>query len=312
MPHTARRLPRPTTGSERRLILAARRGDATAQARVLSQYEPMMRLIARRLYLPGGEHDDLAQEARVGLVDAMRTWDPAPRRPVQQLRLAVLHPRSPQRRPRRPRHQASPPHHGHTARRRRRQRQGRLHRRRNAPRPPRERRSAAGAFATQAAASAHGGDDDPVAKTLAREQLRALIARTRTLSPLERRALMLANNDHSHSEIAATLHIRDPSGQQRAPARAPQAARADRGLTHTRRLASMEGTRRLDGLGRSRRGPLPRRGRARGCADPCGRSATRRADDCHPFVAIPATRRTPCEANPARRQARDRRSGNCG
>src|SRR3954464_4217519 len=77
MPPTARTLPRPTTGSERRMILAARRGDATAQARVLAQYEPMMRLIARRLYLPGGEPDDLAQEARMGLVDAMRTWDPA-------------------------------------------------------------------------------------------------------------------------------------------------------------------------------------------------------------------------------------------
>ena len=36
----------------------------------------MMRLIARRLYLPGGDHDDLAQEARIGLVDAVRTWDP--------------------------------------------------------------------------------------------------------------------------------------------------------------------------------------------------------------------------------------------
>src|SRR3954464_15292054 len=77
MPPTARTLPRPTTGSERRMILAARRGDATAQARVLAQYEPMMRLIARRLYLPGGEPDDLAQEARMGLVDAMRTWNPA-------------------------------------------------------------------------------------------------------------------------------------------------------------------------------------------------------------------------------------------
>src|SRR3954462_10453920 len=76
MSQAARRLPLPTTGSERRLILAARGGDATAQARVLSQYEPMMRLIARRLYLPGGEADALAQEARLGLVEAMRTWDP--------------------------------------------------------------------------------------------------------------------------------------------------------------------------------------------------------------------------------------------
>src|SRR3954464_2874662 len=77
MPPTARTLPRPTTGSERRMILAARRGDATAQARVLSQYEPMMRLIARRLYLPGGEPDDLPPEARMGVAEPMRAWDPA-------------------------------------------------------------------------------------------------------------------------------------------------------------------------------------------------------------------------------------------
>src|SRR3954447_11863479 len=77
MSQAARRIPPPTTGSERRMILAARRGEATAQARVLSQYEPMMRLIARRLYLPGGDPDDLAQEARLGLLDAIRTWDPA-------------------------------------------------------------------------------------------------------------------------------------------------------------------------------------------------------------------------------------------
>src|SRR5215216_340873 len=77
MSQTARRLPPPTTDPERRMILAARRGDATAQARVLAQYEPMMRLIARRLFLPGGEPDDLAQQARMGLTDAVRTWDPA-------------------------------------------------------------------------------------------------------------------------------------------------------------------------------------------------------------------------------------------
>src|SRR4051794_1614409 len=76
MPTAARPLPLPTTDFERRLILAARRGDTTAQARVLSRYEPIIRLIARRLYLPGGEATDLAQEARIGLLDALRTWDP--------------------------------------------------------------------------------------------------------------------------------------------------------------------------------------------------------------------------------------------
>src|SRR4051794_39170264 len=76
MSHTSRPLPLPTPEPERRLILAARRGDPTAQARVLAQYEPMMQRVARRLYLPGSESEDLAQEARLALLDATRAWDP--------------------------------------------------------------------------------------------------------------------------------------------------------------------------------------------------------------------------------------------
>ena len=68
--------PRPTTNWERRLIRSAGRGDAVAQARLLSLYEPMVRRIARRMFLPGGDRDDLAQEARVGVIDAARVWDP--------------------------------------------------------------------------------------------------------------------------------------------------------------------------------------------------------------------------------------------
>jgi len=189
------------------MILAARRGDATAQARVLAQYEPMMRLIARRLYLPGGEPDDLAQEARVGLVDAMRRWDPARGVPfsnfawlcaTREARNAVVAARATK-------------HHvltmamplgvadgsakdaytaGETP----------LDSQANAQRRRRVR--------TTAAASAYGGGHDPVAKILAREQLQALIARMRTLSPLERQALVLANNDRSYDEIATALHVR--------------------------------------------------------------------------------------------------------
>src|SRR4051794_8348797 len=190
MSQTARRLPPPTTDSERRMILAARRGDATAQARVLSQYEPMMRLIARRLYLPGGDADDLAQEARMGLLDAMRTWDPA--RGVPFSNFAWL---CSTREARNAVHAArATKHHlltmampldvadgsdrdAYTA--------GELPVDYNASAQRRQR------VRTTVPAGAHGGDRDPVAKTLAREQLRALIARTRTLSRLERRALML-------------------------------------------------------------------------------------------------------------------------
>ncbi len=189
------------------MILAARRGDPTAQARVLSQYEPMMRLIARRLYLPGGEPDDLAQEARMGLLDAMRTWDPA--RGVPFSNFAWL---CSTREARNAVHAArATKHHAlttatplgiadgsatdaYTAGETPLDFQANAERRRRVH--------------TTGAASANGGDHDPVAKTLAREQLQALIARTRTLSPLERRALMLANNDRPHTEIATTLHIR--------------------------------------------------------------------------------------------------------
>jgi RNA polymerase sporulation-specific sigma factor len=207
MPQPDRRLPRPTNGAERRLILAARRGDATAQARVLSQYEPMMRLIARRLYLPGGDHDDLAQEARMGLLDAVRTWDPGRGVPFSNFAwlCATREARNAVQAARTAKHHLlttataldvadGSAKHALTA--------GELPLDHHANARSHQRVRNTGT------AWAHGGDDDPVAKTLGREQLRALIARTRTVSPLERRALTLATNDHSHREIAATLHIR--------------------------------------------------------------------------------------------------------
>src|SRR4051794_4646148 len=187
MPRTTRTLPAPTTSSERRLILAARHGDATAQARLLAQYEPMMRLIARRLYLPSGEPDDLAQEARMGLVDAMHSWDPARGVPFSNFAWLCA-----TREARNAVHAArATKHHVLTVAMPLGVADGSAKDAHTAGEPPldfqanAERRRR---VRTTAPASASGGDHDPVAKTLAREQLRALIARTRTLSPLERRA----------------------------------------------------------------------------------------------------------------------------
>src|SRR3954466_2717754 len=206
MSQTARRLPPPTTDSERRMILAARQGDATAQARVLSQYEPMMRLIARRLYLPGGEPDDLAQEARMGLADAMRRWDPARGVPFSNFAwlCATRDARNAVHAARNPKHHllatAMPlgaadgtARDGHTAGETPLDCHATVQRRRR--------------VRTTVPASVSGGDHDPLAKILAREQLQALIARARTLSPLERRALVLATNDRTYDEIAATLQL---------------------------------------------------------------------------------------------------------
>ena len=206
MSATTRPLPQPTSPRERRLILAARRGDPAAQARVLAQYEPMMRLIARRLYLPGGEPDDLAQQARIGLTDAMGTWDPARGVPFSNFAwlCATREARNAVRAARASKHHLltsatalgfadGSAKDAYTA--------GELPADYNAGAQRRQRIRPTGAV------SSSGGDHDPVAKLLAREQLRAVIARTRILTPLERHALVLAANDHTHAEIAATLHI---------------------------------------------------------------------------------------------------------
>ena len=225
MPHTARRLPPPTTGSERRLILAARRGDAdragprprpirTDDAADRSPPVPARRRTRRPR--PRGAHGPDRRDAHLG---------PRPRRPVQQLRLAVRHPRSPQRRPRRPRRTSTtcsppPPRSASpTAAPRTATRPATLPARLPGHRPAPPARPHA-----PAAACASGGDHDPVAKTLAREQLRALIARTRTLSPLERRALMLANNDRPHPRSPPRCTSASEPSTTRSSARATSSA----------------------------------------------------------------------------------------
>src|SRR4051794_38927642 len=180
MSDTARPLPLPTPEPERRLIRAARRGDATAQTRILAQYEPMMQRVARRLYLPGSEPEDLAQEARLALIDATRTWDPDRGVPFSNFAwlCATREARNALRAARRHKH----------------------HLLTTATPLPLADPTALGAGDTppgpEAVAHRHqrvrpitrafaaSGDLDPVAKTLVREQLRDIIARARTLSPL--------------------------------------------------------------------------------------------------------------------------------
>src|SRR3954468_23473862 len=192
MSHTARPLPLPTPEPERRLIRAARRGDATAQSRILAEYEPMMQRVARRLYLPGSEPEDVAQEARLALLDATRAWDPDCGVPFNNFAwlCATREARNALRAARRHKHHllttataldvadttalaAGDPPPGHEAVAHRRQRVRPITR-----------------------ACTDSGDLDPVAKTLARERLRDITARARTLSPLEHRVLALASADH--------------------------------------------------------------------------------------------------------------------
>lgn len=61
----------------RRLVQAAQRGEPGAEDELVRRYEPLVQLAVWRLQLPPWcESEDIAQEARLGLVAAMRDWRP--------------------------------------------------------------------------------------------------------------------------------------------------------------------------------------------------------------------------------------------
>jgi RNA polymerase sigma factor (sigma-70 family) len=65
------------TGTQRRLLEAAQQGDRTAIEQLLRRYERLIWRVVWSLHLPPGcEREDLAQEARIGLLAAIRVWQP--------------------------------------------------------------------------------------------------------------------------------------------------------------------------------------------------------------------------------------------
>ena len=61
----------------RRLVKAAQLGDRRAEDELVRRYEPLVQRAVWRLKLPPWcEREDLAQEARLALVTAMREWRP--------------------------------------------------------------------------------------------------------------------------------------------------------------------------------------------------------------------------------------------
>jgi RNA polymerase sporulation-specific sigma factor len=63
---------------QRALLDAAQRDDWRAMDELLRRYESLVRAIVRSVGLPRGcERDDIAQEARLGVVSAIRDWRPA-------------------------------------------------------------------------------------------------------------------------------------------------------------------------------------------------------------------------------------------
>lgn len=61
----------------RRLLENAQRGDRAAHEDLLRRFEPLVQRVVRKLRPPlGYEREDLAQEARLGLLAAIRAWRP--------------------------------------------------------------------------------------------------------------------------------------------------------------------------------------------------------------------------------------------
>jgi RNA polymerase sporulation-specific sigma factor len=186
---TGSRAPSPQTPTwERRLIRAARRGDRAAESELLTLYEPMVRCITAALYLPGGERDDLDQEARVGILQAIRDWDPERRVPfrcfawlcaVREARMAVNAARA------------------------------RKHQPLNSARPLHAVDGDDGPALQDTIEATGCPDDDPVAKTLGRERLRRILERVPSLTELERGAVVLSASHHTRRQTAASLGVRE-------------------------------------------------------------------------------------------------------
>ena len=145
----------------------------------------MVRCITAALYLPGGDRDDLDQEARIEILQAIRDWDPERRVPfrnfawlcaVREARMAVNAARA------------------------------RKHQPLNGARPLHPIDADAPAL-QETLAAAGRPDQDPVAKTLGRERLRRILAHVPSLTELERGALVLSASHRTRRETAALLGV---------------------------------------------------------------------------------------------------------
>jgi RNA polymerase sporulation-specific sigma factor len=180
------------TGAARRLLEAAQRGDPRAQEELLCRYEPLVQRVAWKLRLPRGcDREDLAQEARVGLLAAIRAWCPergpfpafADRCATNQALLALQAACA-------RKHQVlslaisldSPHEH---------------------PANPADDGRAPALLDTLAAPPDTRAD--PEARLLMLEQLTGVLRALPTLTPSERAALAMALNGHSYRRLAPTL-----------------------------------------------------------------------------------------------------------
>jgi len=65
-----------STHSDQQLCVLVAQGSARAEEELVGRYSRLVRICARPLFLAGGDSEDLIQEGMVGLLHAMRTYDP--------------------------------------------------------------------------------------------------------------------------------------------------------------------------------------------------------------------------------------------
>ena len=68
--------PAPSRGHELTLVAAAQDGDELAFQRLLRHHRTLLEAHAARFYLPGADHDDVLQEARIAFANAVRGFRP--------------------------------------------------------------------------------------------------------------------------------------------------------------------------------------------------------------------------------------------
>ncbi|MCR5451419.1 MAG: sigma-70 family RNA polymerase sigma factor [Lachnospiraceae bacterium] len=61
--------------SDLELIDRCRNGDEAALDLLMKKYNDLIRMLSTRWYLPGGSRDDMIQVGRLGLVDAIESYD---------------------------------------------------------------------------------------------------------------------------------------------------------------------------------------------------------------------------------------------
>jgi len=192
--------------NQRALLLAAKNDHNPALEELMRCYEPLIGAIVASLRLPCGcEHADVAQEARLGLLQAIRAWQPArgPFRAFAALcarnqALKALDAAGARKHQLLSRARSLDEH---EPRRQSTAEAAREHRARS--RRTRTRRQFNAPLGEQL--SSTSTDADPLRIVIAREQLDALIAVRQTMTTCERQVLTGTLNDKSQRQLAAEL-----------------------------------------------------------------------------------------------------------